>query len=116
MKGSSQVEVGESFQGEGTPQQELPEEWGMKSAGLVLGQPGEWGERGGETGWGQPLLRAGLGTSRGQPLSWISLNSGHFNRRLHGEQTREGKCRNGETREGQLAQWERVAEKLGSQD
>ena len=46
------------------------------------------------------MLRAGLGTSRGQPLSWISLYSGHFNRRLHGEETREGECRNGETREG----------------
>lgn len=58
-----------------------------------------WGEAGGETGWGQPVLRAVLGTSRGQPLSWISLSSGHFNRRLHGEQTREGECGNGPTRE-----------------
>lgn len=45
MKGSSQVEVGESFRGEGTPQQELLEDWGTKSAGLVLGEPGESGER-----------------------------------------------------------------------
>ena len=33
MKGSSQVEVGESFQGEGTPQQELPEERGRSQQG-----------------------------------------------------------------------------------
>ena len=64
-----------------------------------------WGEAGGETGWGQPVLRAVLGTSRGQPLSWISLSSGHFNSGCM-ESRPEA---TGQPGRGRLAQWARVA-------